>query len=344
MAFQWLINLPLPIREFALFLPVLRFIASEKPETRLSLFGQKWQKEIVSDLDLNFVDFFSPEEKSSLAKRAFDCFIHGGSGSSTGLAWAKRLKIQKRAGLIEGLSTKRILNYGSRQERIFSEMHEAEYNLSLLRPLGLDYHSIHKARYAVGGKKQASETHSKKQRIVIDPSCYSLAPFWSARNFARFIVKLHFLDPSEREYHLLVKNNEKRTFNDLKDELRKTATAELRERIFLETYRDEWDPVFREKVAKADFFLGHSSPGYYLAYLKGVSRLALFHPIRSESPFRWKADFTAPLGNSGESDFFFPDVICGELETCAFQKCLYYDCMAKIEVEWVIDHFRKQIL
>jgi len=32
-----------------------------------------------------------------------------------------------------------------------------------------------------------------------------------------------------------------------------------------------------------------------------------------------------------------PDVICGEVNSCALKACPYYECMAKIEVEDVIN-------
>ena len=62
-----------------------------------------------------------------------------------------------------------------------------------------------------------------------------------------------------------------------------------------------------------------------------VPVLGIYSPIKAQSALRW-----GPVGD-GTIEVVSPNVVCGETLKCAKEQCPYYECMAKIEVDNLLE-------
>ena len=86
-------------------------------------------------------------------------------------------------------------------------------------------------------------------------------------------------------------------------------------------------------LSLVDLFIGPSTGPTHLAAALGKPVVAFYSPIKTQSAVRW-----GPMNICPEHNILVPDVICGEIRKCAGKKCLYHECMSKLEVE---DVFRR---
>ena len=81
-------------------------------------------------------------------------------------------------------------------------------------------------------------------------------------------------------------------------------------------------------LSMVDLFIGPSTGPTHLAAALGKPVMGFYSPIKTQSAVRW-----GPMNICTEHNILVPDVICGEIRKCAGKKCLYYECMSKLEVE-----------
>lgn len=236
-----------------------------------------------------------------------------------------------------------LLNMGIRQTRSNVEMHEAEYNLQLLRDLGVD---LRQAHFAPKLSARASERERMQKWleergflpnvpvIAVHPGMAGSALNWPERYYIRLARRLL------TRYNVVITG---------------AATEEaLVERVFQGvvgrwTYDPE-RPVVTKYVGKeglAEFIglldtcnaiVAPSTGPMHLATALGKKVVTLFSPIMVQSAIRWGpygVPFGTNLGVSPEdkATVLVPDVNCAEQFRCALSACMYYPCMPRISVE-----------
>ena len=77
--------------------------------------------------------------RDKFTNEKIDTYLYVGGSHIPSLA-ALMAGISYRGGLLNKWQTFFLLNKGVRQRRSLVEMHESEYNINLLQPLGIDYH------------------------------------------------------------------------------------------------------------------------------------------------------------------------------------------------------------
>lgn len=259
------------------------------------------------------------------------------------VAWFKR--VQFRGGLKSKWHTYLFLNKGIRQKRSMVTMHEMEYNLNLLSPLGVKYNFKDKEHFfpeinLTQDELQANVSLFKKellkQNIETDRKMIFLHPgtigetlSWSSRNYARLVLKFEQQFPEKFLFIISHTPADNVFLQGVKEILSRKENSFLNKRVYYFNGQREGLRHYMSVLSTAAVFIGPGTGVTHLAAILGVPVISLFSPIKIQSSLRW-----GPLAlKKDKARILVPDVICGEVNKCALKECPYYECMGKIEVE-----------
>ncbi len=286
--------------------------------------------------------------REKFSKEKIDTYFHVGGGHLPSLA-ALMAGIRYRGGLLNKWQTFFLLNKGVRQRRSLVEMHESEYNINLLQPLGIDYHYSERESCAPEILFQKEEKQKalddfqkevekekilfKNEMIFIHPGMTGHTLNWSSKNYARLILKLEKSFPDRFLFVLSFTQSDKRYIDGVRKELGQKSFACLEDKVFhfdggLKGLRN-----YMAVLSNADLFVGPSTGTTHLANVLGVKIVTIYSPIKVQTSLRW-----GPFFRDTETvRVVVPDVVCGEKFQCAGTSCLYYECMEKVEVDEVFE-------
>lgn len=273
-------------------------------------------------------------------------FYVGGGFMPNFVSWLFRIPF--RGGLKSRWHTYLFLNKGIRQKRSMVTMHEMEYNLNLLSPMGIDYNYQDKIKFApevslsqdekemalnLFNKNLAAEGfETSRKMIFIHPGMTGHTLNWSSRNYGRLVLKLEQKFPNKFLFVISHTPSDHLYLQGIKEILDKKENIELQKRVY---YFDGSKQGLRHYMAilsQASLFVGPSTGTTHIAAVLGVATVGLYSPIKIQSALRW-----GPLSKKAEkTKILVPDVICGEVKKCAERACPYYECMGKIEVDDVV--------
>ena len=270
----------------------------------------------------------------------------GGGYLPNFIAWITLVRF--RGGLKSRWHTYLFLNKGVRQKRSMVTMHEMEYNLNLLTPMGIDYNYKNKTHYSPEIYLTQDElelsfnlfkknlTHegleSDRKMIFIHPGMTGHTLNWSSRNYARLILKLDQKFPDKFLYVISHTPSDNLFLQGLKEVLARKENEFIKKRIYYFNGQKEGLRHYMAILTKAILFIGPSTGTTHIAAVLGVPVVGIYSPIKIQSSLRW-----GPLSKNKEKiKLLVPDVICGEIKKCALRDCPYYECMGKIEVEDVV--------
>jgi ADP-heptose:LPS heptosyltransferase len=273
-------------------------------------------------------------------------FYVGGGYLPNFIAWLTRVSF--RGGLKSRWHTYFLLNKGVRQKRSMVTMHEMEYNLNLLVPMGINYSYKDKAHYNPEINLSQDEIElnynlfkkllikenieSDHKLIFIHPGMSGHTLNWSSRNYARLILKMEYKFPGKFVYIISHTPSDHVFLQGLKEILNRKESEFLKRRIFY--FNGQLDGLrhYMCVLSRASLFVGPSTGTTHIAAVLGVPVVSIYSPIKIQSSLRW-----GPLSKSKDKiKILVPDVICGEVKKCALRECPYYECMGKIEVEDVL--------
>ncbi len=273
-------------------------------------------------------------------------FYVGGGYLPNFVAWLTGVPF--RGGLKSRWHTYLFLNKGTRQKRSMVSMHEMEYNLNLLAPMGIVYNYLDKFNYSpsivltpqeiTNGMKQfeldlkAAGINPGKKMIFIHPGMTGHTLNWSSRNYGRLILKLEQKFPEKFLFVISHTPSDKLYLQGLKEILDHKNNEFLKDRVFYFNGIKNGLRQYMSVLSQASLFVGPSTGTTHIAAALGVPVVALYSPIKIQSALRW-----GPISKNPEkTKILVPDVICGEIKKCAEKACPYYECMGKIEVEDVV--------
>lgn len=273
-------------------------------------------------------------------------FYVGGGYLPNFVAWLKLVKF--RGGLKSRWHTYLFLNHGVRQKRSMVSMHEMEFNLNLLAPLGIKYLAKNKSNYLPAIALKESEEDAAYQiflnelnknnlptdrnNIFIHPGMTGHTLNWSPRNYGRLIVKLNQKFPGKFLFVVSYTPSDDKYVQGVKDILGREENLILRENTYFFNGAIHGLRNFMSVLKKASLFVGPSTGTTHLAAVLGVPVVGIYSPIKVQSALRW-----GPIGEKTDKiRIVVPDVICGEVKQCALKACPYYECMGKIEVDEIV--------
>ena len=211
------------------------------------------------------------------------------------------------------------------QKRSRSLKHETDYNLDLLKTLGVertvrriglwtDSESEEAAnRHIVAqGLSKASEGH---RLIGIHPGSGGSAGNWRPERYAELADKLI----SDYGYTVLLTGSvkEKELLSAVKDTMRNKPSVYLSDNIL----------NFSALLKKLSVFVSSSTGPMHMAAAQKIPTVSIFSPVRACTPVRW-----GPIGN--KQRVLMPDV--PQCDRCIRERCVYYDCMERITIESVV--------
>lgn len=274
-------------------------------------------------------------------------FYVGGGYLPNFIAWM--LRVTFRGGLRSRWHTYLFLNKGVRQKRSMVTMHELEFNLNLLGPMGIDYHFSDLEKYIPQiylNQDESAEAFNQfkkdlinegfetnRKMIFIHPGMTGHTLNWSSRNYGRLVTKLEQKFPGKFLYIISHTPSDHFFLQGVKEILSRKESQALSKRVYYFNGQKNGLRNYMGVLQHASLFVGPSTGTTHIAAVLGVPTVTLYSPIKVQSSLRW-----GPLSKSREKiKILVPDVICGEVHTCALKACPYYECMGKIEVEDVIN-------
>ncbi|MBL7664659.1 MAG: glycosyltransferase family 9 protein [Bacteriovoracaceae bacterium] len=348
------LKLPESLSEMVLFSPVLKYIKDKYKDAYIIAITSKYGRDIfLHDPHINEIwaidkmgsrwKFFWYLNRKWKDVKVDHYFYFGGGHLAS--VWACLKRVPNRTGLYTGLFSYLFFNHLVRQEREFTEMHETEYNLNVLSSLGFQYHASEKKiletklyidpesakRSLERFYQQILKTDENKNKkiIFLHPFARYMHPTWPMRNMIKLIDKIEQKCPNNYHYVVSYRTEDQDSLLAFKNEINKKKYKTLSEKVFYFDALTYGLRYFIEVLSQADLFVGHNTGAYYMANALGLKTLGLYLPIKSLSAFRW-----APFHfDSSRSKVVVPEVVCGEVEICVGDKCPYYECMARIEVD-----------
>jgi heptosyltransferase-3 len=250
-------------------------------------------------------------------------------------------QVAYRVGPLSKLHSFFFYNRGVRQRRSQVEMHEADYNLQLLRRLGARAATRSvppRVSLPEGARAEAlewlrSRGYSPGARLVaVHPGMSGSALNWPENHWADLIRSL-----LKDEVKVLA------TFGPTEDALRKRLEAQLGE-LASEVYfygGRETGPIDRLAgvLSFAHVIVAPSTGPMHLGVALGRNVVTFYPPIRVQSAIRW-----GPYVNDdSKASILVPEVYCGEDFRCRGKECNYFPCMKSITVGQAMQEVRKHL-
>ncbi|MBI4690354.1 MAG: glycosyltransferase family 9 protein [Nitrospirae bacterium] len=219
-----------------------------------------------------------------------------------------------------------LLNKRVYEHRSDFSRHESEYNVRLLKGLGLSPGNVTPPILVITPEERAWAQDylegRKSSRILIHPGGYSSRP-WKFSHFRDTVLRLTgegyevLLSGSKAEHDIFVSETGVESFPEgVRNLMGKLSLRQL-----------------MAVIKECDVVVSLATGPMHIAAALGIPTVSIFDPRRSNSPVRWK-----PIGRG---IILRPDV--PTCERCDYDKCVYRDCMDRISVETVIEKI-KQVL
>jgi heptosyltransferase-3 len=240
-----------------------------------------------------------------------------------------------------------LFNRGLRQRRSHVEMHEADYNLQLLRKLGLRFRSRHvPTRIAVAEETQARAVQWLESLgwrkdlplILVHPGMGGSALNWPESHYVELIQQL-----LEKNYQVLITAGP--TENHLLDRFEKLLPPATLKSVF--RYRSR--PAGASVAEPVDFYaalcglsqvvVAPSTGPLHMAVAMGRPVVTFFPPIRVQSAVRWGPY----LEDETRASVLVPEVYCGQERQCLGAACHYFPCMNGILVQQALAEVERQV-
>jgi len=353
-----LINRTDAIGDTLLTMPMAQYIREKYPEAKvIFLVSPRSAPLLLHHPWINEV-WTIPSNRSWLVQLIFlfkrilneklDTYLYvGGTHMPSFIAWF--LRIKTRGGIKSRWPAFLFLNRGMRQKRSMVEMHEAEYNLNLLKCLGIsyDYRERDKIQSQIFltsedidlGKKTLSELwqngkFDKKSSdlpyLIIHPGMRGHTLNWPVKNYARFIERFERTYPGQFRYLLSYTPVDGPYITPLKNFINDSDFRDVANKILFLDGQSTGLRTYMSIVKNAAFFLGPSTGTTHIAHQLQIPTLGIYSPIKVQSSLRW-----SPFPGK-KVKVMVPDVVCGERFLCAGEQCPYFECMGKIEVDDVV--------
>lgn len=318
------------IGDVVLSTPVFASIRKARPDWRISVLVRPLLAELLEDhphidevitLGTNNKPSFLSTRKlpSTLRRRKFDIAVHLYSDFWVSLAvW--RAGIRERIGPASKVAR---IFYGKAivQHRSKGRLHEADYNLALLKPLGIA--PVRRPFIAVSGKNPAKALFKPDGKNVgVFPGMGGSARNWKPRQYAKLVDSLR---SDSVNVILMCGPGEE----GLLEEVEKSLTSRKPMRYVGRKLKE-----LAVVIGNLDCFVAPSTGPLHIASGVGTPAVGIYCPIRVCLPARW-----GPIGDNDAS--FAPQVPA--CEQCAKERCGHFDCMELLDVEPVANAVRERL-
>jgi ADP-heptose:LPS heptosyltransferase len=284
------------IGDVVLTLPLCGVLKKHFPDTRISFLGANYTKPVIEccvhiDAFISYDTFKTDTDKTIFLKALnADAIVHVFPRKTIAQA-AKDAGIPIRIG-----TSHRVYNWLTCNKRVSvgrknSDLHEAQLNLKLLKPLGIsaDYQPQQLAAFYGFESIQPLPNHfealldKNKFNLILHPKSNGSAREWGLGNFEKLIA---LLPPENFKVFISGSKTEKDLLQDLIKKLPANAVDVSGQMSLTE---------FIAFIHACDGLVAASTGPLHIAAAAGIHALGLFAPIRPVHPGRW-----APVGKQAE--------------------------------------------
>lgn len=268
------------------------------------------------------------------------------------ILWALwRAGVKHRLGPLSKWYSFPLLTAGLRQRRSKVEMHEADYNLQLLRLLGIDVGTrTVLPKVAVGPEARTEFAQwweaqggdaGVKHWVAIHPGMGGSALNWPEENYLKLADSLLLTGQGV----LVTGGPTEQGILDRFDSAFKSAHGNR-----IRTFGGARAADIQRLAAayqKASVVVAPSTGPLHVAAAVGARVVSFYPPIRVQSAVRWGPYVAEWPGREDESkaSVLVPDVHCGQDFKCRGQACPYFPCMSTLGVaqafEMVQNHLKR---
>jgi lipopolysaccharide heptosyltransferase II len=313
-----LIIRPDRIGDLILALPVVTSLKKHMPEVEISVLASSYAAPLLSNHpDVNDIIYFSESEAiaeltTAIKGRNFDVAVH--VFPTPRLAMAVFLAgVPERIGTI--LRTYSFLfNRKIWENRRPSIRHETEYNMTMLKPLGIDEAPPYPRLYLTDEEKKLAEEllcGSPRPRIIIHPGgITNLSRNWSVEKYFMLAKEL------KRKGSIILTGSEQERAA-VKEYIRPEVT-DLMGKLSLRSLMGV--------ISEADLVVSGTTGPMHIAAALNVPTVSFFPLTSRHHPRRWR-----PYGN--QNIIMTPDLPCDN--RCG--RCRHGNCVDHIELSDVIE-------
>lgn len=321
------------IGDVALTFPMCAWIKNNFPESEILYLGKEYTKSVIESCNVidKFISWDEIQQMPGSNKQIFfrglqaDTIIHVFPNKDIS-SLAKKAKITNRIGTSHRIFHFLTCNYRIDFSRKKSDLHEAQLNFELLRPLGLkkipswEEISTNTAFWYVENQDLPEEidafVRSQKKIILLHPKSQGSAKEWPIENYLDLAKEL-----IESEYLVIFTGteNEGKLFRSKiptnPSIIDSTGKLTLKQLIYL--------------ISKSTSLVACSTGPLHIAGLCGIQALGLFSSRRPIHPGRWR-----PLGSGSNAIVYDSDCpVCAKKKECS--------CIEKISVETILAEIKK---
>jgi lipopolysaccharide heptosyltransferase II len=251
-------------------------------------------------------------------------------------------RVKYRVGPLSKFHSYLFYNRGIRQRRSQVEMHEADYNLQMLRKIGIRIGSrnvptrVHLPEQSQSQARTWLEQQgwdSKKSLIVVHPGMGGSALNWPESHYVDLIRELI----QEGKQVLITGGpSEGALLGRLKQ-----ALGTLSEKVFFYQTTPQGTVDFLGGLFNlSDLVVAPSTGPLHLAVAIQKPVLTFFSPIRVQSALRWGPY----LSDESKASVLVPEIYCGQDFQCLGSLCNYFPCMKSLTVKQAMGEIHKQLL
>ncbi|MDH5638723.1 MAG: glycosyltransferase family 9 protein [Nitrospinota bacterium] len=313
------------IGDMVLSLPVFASIRKAWPAARVTVLARDYTSQLIEGReDVDEVISFSSSGAhvpagmilplaSRLREKKFDAAILLYLKSSVAITLALA-RIPVRIGPATKLA-QLALTHRIPQRRSQGLKNEADYNLDLLAPLGIE--PVREAKIHVDpNAPKVFQKNGGRPLVGVHPGSGGSARNWPKSNWVELIRAL-----SRAGYDIALTGaaHERDMVEGIKE-----ASGE-RAQVYI---GQNGLKALAEALAQLDVFVGPSTGPLHMASAAGTPVVGIYCPIRVCLPVRW-----GPIGPGGSA--VAPDV--PPCEYCLGADCPHFDCMEKITPDMIVD-------
>ena len=326
--------------DLLLTLPVAGKIKSTYPEAKIAFIISEKCRDLLEDHP--WVDEIWSFEGDVFSFRRLcqyfrgfspSVYLHvGGRVTPSLCAWL--LSIQVRGGLLSKWWSFFFLNKGVRQSRSREGGHESQYNLDLLKPLGIKVEKgenycpqLHlREEEVMDFRKELGTLDFAGDMIVIHPGMRGHTVNWPSLHYAKLVETLEWRHPGKYIYVFGYTPADEVYVEPVRYYFQEKKEARV---VFYDGSRKGLRR-YMGLLSQASCVVAPSTGITHIANALGVGQIGLYGPIEVQSARRW-----GPCRQGEQVKVLVPSVNCPEYASCAGTRCAEYDCMERITPEMV---------
>ncbi|MBI2606703.1 MAG: glycosyltransferase family 9 protein [Deltaproteobacteria bacterium] len=237
-----------------------------------------------------------------------------------------------------------IFNRGKRQSRSSVAMHETDYNLMLLRRLGIRVPARKISPHVTvdADAKDRMRNHARaaglgeaEPFVVVHPGMGGSAMNWPEGYYVDLIKRI-----AVRGTHVFVTgvSRERALVERVAAEARALGPS-LPVHPYVGEDTDSGLSDFIALLSLSKVVVAPSTGPLHIATALGKRTVSFFSPIKVQSALRW-----GPYSpEEGKHSVLVPDALCGQDFKCAGPKCIFYFCMERLGVDEALQSVLHQL-